>query len=181
MGQYYMAIIIHENDSNEPECIMAFLEAFSGTGMKLMEHSYIENPFVNTFEYLLTKDGLFHKTRVVWAGDYADPEKGYDNMNLYNITEKYPDKSLNNLNIPVKNTEDYHYIVNHTKKQYVDKQKQKMYHPLPLLTAEGNGRGGGDFRGKGKDLIGTWARDVLSVEKVIPDNYTELICEFQEE
>jgi len=179
MGQYYMAIILHENDSNEPEYIMAFLEVFGNTGMKLMEHSYLENRFVNTFEYLLTKDGLFHKTRVVWAGDYADPEKGYD-MNLNHITEKYPDKSLNNLKLPVRNTKDYHYIVNHTKKQYVDKQKHKVYHPLPLLTAEGNGRGGGDFRGIGEDLIGIWARDLLSVEKVIPDNYTELICKFSE-
>jgi hypothetical protein len=104
-----------------------------------------------------------------------------NNENLNQLTGKYPDKSLNKLNIPIKNTKDYHYIVNHTKKQYVDKRKQKLYHPLPLLTAEGNGRGGGDFKGKGEELIGTWARDVLSVEKVIPDNYTELICEFQEE
>lgn len=179
MGQYYMAIILHENDSNEPEYIMAFLEAFC-SGMKLTEHSYLDNPFVNTFEYLLTKDSLFHKTRVVWAGDYADPEKGYDNMNFYNISSEYPDKSLNNLKLPVKSTKDYHYIVNHTKKQYVDKQKHKEFHPLPLLTAEGNGRGGGDFKGIGEDFIGIWARDMLSVEKVIPDNYTELICKFSE-
>lgn len=178
MGQYYMAIILQENEDNEPEYIMAYLEAF-GSGMKLTEHSYLENPFVNTFEYQLTKEGIFYKKRVVWAGDYADNEKGSE-INLYKLTEKYPDKSLNSLNIPVRVTNKFHYIVNHTKKQYTDKRKQRLFHPLPLLTTEGNGRGGGDFRGKGDNLIGIWARDVISVETEIPDKYNELICEFKE-
>lgn len=179
MGQYFMAIILHENEDNKPENIMAFLEAFINSGMKLTEHSYLTNTFVNTFEYQLTKEGMFHKTRVVWAGDYADKEKDSE-CNLHNLTEKYPDKSLNSLNVPIRVTKNFHYIVNHTKKQYTDKRKQKIYHPLPLLTAEGNGRGGGDYNGKGENLIGIWARDVISVEKEIPDNYNELICEFDE-
>jgi hypothetical protein len=49
---------------------------------------------------------------------------------------------------------------------------------LPLLTAEGNGRGGGDYRGENENLIGSWARDIISVEMEIPDGYDELVCEF---
>ena len=53
-------------------------------------------------------------------------------------------------------------------------------HPLPLLVSEGNGRGGGDYNGNNNELCGTWARDCISVEKNIPDNYTELTCDFYE-
>ena len=42
-----------------------------------------------------------------------------------------------------------------------------IIHPLPLLTCEGNGRGGGDFRGN-NPWIGKWARDVISIEKKLP-------------
>jgi hypothetical protein len=48
------------------------------------------------------------------------------------------------------------------------------YHPLPLLTAEGNGRGGGDYRGE-SPLIGSWARDVISVETEAPTDFEELL------
>lgn len=183
MGQYYMAIILGEKptDENNTEFIRAFMEVFiSGGGMKLMEHSYIDNPFVNTFEYQLTKNGMFYKSRVVWGGDYADNEKGLD-KNLHRITNDFPDKNLTTkiTNVDIKSTKDYPYIINHSKKLFVDKQKHHSIHPLPLLTAEGNGRGGGDYRGTKIELIGTWARDVLSVEKEKPDNYEELVCNFQ--
>jgi hypothetical protein len=35
------------------------------------------------------------------------------------------------------------------------------------LTAEGNGRGGGDWKGDGP--VGSWARDVISAETERPD------------
>jgi hypothetical protein len=182
MGQYYMAIILGEKptDENNTEIIRAFMEVFD-SGMKLMEHSYILNPFVNTFEYQLTKNGMFYKSRVVWAGDYADNEQGLD-INLYRITNDFPDKNLTTKlrNEDIKSTNDYPYIINHSKKLFVDKQKHTSIHPLPLLTAEGNGRGGGDYRGSKIELIGTWARDVLSVEKEKPTDYEELVCNFAE-
>ena len=176
MGQYYVAIILADNDSKKAEIIKAYLESFGGSGQKLTEHSYIDNNFVNTFEFQLSKDGMFYKSRVVWAGDYADKEIDSE-KNLNEHTYELPDKSLNELRIPVKNTKEYRYIINHTKKQYVDKEKQ-YYHLLPLLTAEGNGRGGGDYSGDGEQFIGIWARDVISVEKEVPEDYTKLECNF---
>ena len=62
------------------------------------------------------------------------------------------------------------YIVNHTKKEYVDKdivpedKEGWKVHPLPLLTCEGNGRGGGDYR-LWNEFIGYWSRDKISIEK----------------
>jgi hypothetical protein len=73
-----------------------------------------------------------------------------------------------------KNTDNYRFVVNHTKRQFVDKNSVKEHengyriHPLPFLTVEGNGRGGGDYFGS-SELIGSWARDVISVEQFAPD------------
>jgi hypothetical protein len=58
--------------------------------------------------------------------------------------------------------------------------KKNQFHPLPILTAEGNGRGGGDYRGADEDLVGTWARDVISVEMEAPADYTMLVYNFGE-
>jgi hypothetical protein len=81
--------------------------------------------------------------------------------------------------LPHHDTKDYPYLVNHTKKQYVDKRKEEI-HPLPLLTAEGNGAGGGDYRGDNEILCGDWARDVISIETEPPVGYEELLCKFRE-
>jgi len=87
------------------------------------------------------------------------------------------------------------YLVNHDKKEFVNKTKTPKdgngwkIHPLPLLTCEGNGRGGGDFhinteKKQGNvELIGTWARDrisVVSTKTEIPKDFTELIFDLVE-
>ena len=185
MGQYYLAIILADkntnqsnesNESDQPEIIRIFMEPHQhNNGAKLTEHSYLKNNFIQQFEFQLTKDGMFYKSRPVWAGDYADNEPNSES-NLYHIAQDFPNKNLYTNHIIEK---EYPYIVNHTKKQYVNKKKFITYHPLPLLLAEGNGRGGGDYReDKGTKYIGIWARDVISVEKSIPNDYTELKCEF---
>jgi hypothetical protein len=174
MGQYYLAIILADKEESKPEVIRIFMEMF---GSKLTEHSYLENPCVKAFEYQLTKEGMFYKSRVVWAGDYADKEPELE-KNLYHITEQFPNKFFNKRD---ENTTKYQYIINHTKKQFIDKENNKsVYHPLPLLTAEGNGRGGGDYSGVNENLIGIWARDVISVEKDKPEGYEEFINPFNE-
>jgi hypothetical protein len=122
------------------------------------------------------EEGMFYKSRVVWAGDYANNEDDID-KNLYCIAKENPDKYLCRKE---KHMKEYRYIINHTKKQFVDKQKHTLLHPLPLLTAEGNGRGGGDYYGRNEKLIGIWARDLFSIEKEIPEDYEEFECEFDE-
>jgi hypothetical protein len=87
------------------------------------------------------------------------------------------------------------YLVNHDKKEFVNKTKTPKdsdgwkIHPLPLLTCEGNGRGGGDFfvsteKKQGNvELIGVWARDKISVvskKAEIPKGFTELVFDLME-
>ncbi len=79
------------------------------------------------------------------------------------------------------------YIINHDKKEFVDKSKVPdvngwKIHPLPLLTCEGNGRGGGDFKGDSK-LVGSWARNLIEIstkKSTIPKDYKEIIFDLVE-
>ena len=169
MGQYYQVIILGEKNIHIHEIIRVYIEPWYGT--KLLEHSYINNNFVNAVEFLLSPEGIFYKSRILWAGDYADPEEGLG-TNLYNMSHQVSSKEFKPSTII---SNEYKYIINHTKKLYVNKDKYKLYHPLPLLVAEGNGRGGGDYVDKpDEDFVGMWARDVISIEKDKPDDYTEL-------
>ena len=171
MGQYYYSIVLDAQGK-----IVVWMCAHRyGNGAKLTEHSYMGNNFVQTFEFGLSPEGSNHKSRVVWAGDYADSEPEQE-QNLYQQCTEY-----NEIRPTEKDTcPKYRFIVNHSKRLFVDKTKVRSgeegmaYHPLPLLTAEGNGRGGGDYIGE-SPLIGSWARDVISVETEAPTDFEELL------
>lgn len=180
MGQYYVVVILGNKPENgEQEVVRYHLSPHGhGSGSKLCEHSFLQNKFVKIIEQLISPTGIFYKSRIVWAGDYADNEENLS-KNLYRIVE---DKEYTQM-LYIKSGDSYNYIVNHTKKQYVNKANCiSSIHPLPLLVCEGNKRGGGDYWGKHADLCGTWSRDIISVEIDQPsDEYTELTCDFSDE
>lgn len=185
MGQYYKLIILGDEKKQNKEVVLLVLNPQNyNQGAKLMEHSYLNTKMMNTVEYLISKHGKFYKSRIVWAGDYADEEIDDDNeesMNLYRLADDYSSYT------GIVSHSFGRYIVNHTKKLYVDKERKlnnNIIHPLPLLVSEGNSRGGGDYNGRNQHLCGTWARDVISMEENIPDEYVnqglELVCDFEE-
>ena len=165
MGQYYFPMYLSADGK-----ILAWMDPLAyNNGMKLTEHCYMKNPFVNTFEWGLVVGAPFYKARVVWAGDYAEPE--HEGENLHYMCSQYT------LIRPNPRGPGPRYILNHTKKLFVDKEKVpamggRTYHPLPILTAEGNGRGGGDINPS--PLVGSWARDEISVEDS-PHDFEELL------
>jgi len=90
------------------------------------------------------------------------------------------------------------FIINYTKNQYVNIKHVKcenpevwgseewFIHPLPLLTCEGCGRGGGDYH-QSEDhpsyqYIGAWARDIIGVsnQKADVEGFEEIIPDFHE-
>ena len=154
MGQYYKPIILTKGKKS----IVGYWNSFkTNNGGKLMEHSYICNHLCNCVENYLIKNG---GGRVVWAGDYADNEKGKD-YNLYGLAEK-------ELKYDCKDNSNARFLVNVDKKEYVDLWDlttidELTLHPLPLLTAEGNGNGGGDYHGIDNHYVGTWARDYIKL------------------
>ncbi len=187
MGQYYKVIILSDQKKNNKEVILLVINPRDyDAGSKIMEHSYHNTTLMNTVEYLLSVNRPFYKSRIVWAGDYAEPEEGYinneddedndeGNNNLYYLADNYNGYNafVNSNNINNK------YILNHTKKQYVDKYKTtENIHPLPLLVSDISG--GINYSGYNQELCGTWSRDVISVEEKYPEDYTELECNFSE-
>ncbi len=178
MGQYYKPTCLEEN-KRTPKAWMYSHQY--GNGLKLMEHSWMKNNFVNTVESLLKKGGPWYKQPIVWAGDYADKDKGLT-TNVYrrctDTTKIQPEEKIIGMRSP--------FIVNHTLKQFVDKRKVPKVdgwaiHPLPLLTCEGNGDGGGDYFGAdANNLIGTWARNIISVETKAPADYVEIFFDLTE-
>jgi hypothetical protein len=165
MGQYYKPINIdnkqwlysHEYDS----------------GLKIMEHSWVGNLFVGRVMALLVKGGKWYKNRLVWAGDYYGGKEDGDTGPLakpWFCAASDSDK-IKPSTFLTKKEQSSCFLVNHTKKMYVSYaslkgQKGWIINPLPLLTALGNGRGGGDYHDNWpcQELIGTWAGDILSVE-----------------
>lgn len=192
MGQYYKPTNL---DKKEYLYTHDFKETFTrddgvkitvGSGLKLMEHSYIGNRVLNMVERLLTPDGSWYKNRLVWAGDYADHEEGYEktpegyDRNIYTIMEEEGTKLKPTKRKALKK---YRYLTNHSKKCFIDLTKIKedkdgyKIHPLPLLVAEGNGRGGGDFHDD-DSRVGYWARDIISLEDHVLDGYQEMDGQF---
>lgn len=186
MGQYYKPINLdderwlysHDYDS----------------GLKLMEHSWIGNEFVGTVMSLMIKGGDWFRKRIVWAGDYYGPDDvpadGPEEIDYYRQCDE--DLSF----IKIKPTECMNKmmqrsvkLVNHTKKLYVRYDEMIEFdgwivNPLPLLTACGNGRGGGDYREQYPDYdkVGIWAGDVLSIELAVPKGqwYKKFVVAFKE-
>ena len=185
MGQYYFPAIL----DNDGVVIWTARSFDYGSGSKLMEHSWLGGRFTAAVEVKL----LHQPHRLVWAGDYADVKDGEKLIfsQCCELVQKEQEMkkakesiSTNNEGPPnsyiisfgsranraVKHDESHNYIVNHDKKEIVklDSLPTTGYgekvHALPLLTAEGNGRGGGDYEGMDEDKVGSWARDLISVE-----------------
>lgn len=140
------------------------------SGMKLTEHSWMGNDFVNgVLEAIWSRPSA-----VAWIGDYADPSREYELM--------WCDGGLPE--VPFESLPDIHrdgYLVNRSKGVYVDlaeyaekaayepswaKGESWCIHPLPILTAVGNGRGGGDYHGACMGMVGAWAFDEIEYTRV---------------
>jgi hypothetical protein len=186
MGQYYKPINIDKKECICPHDIKGKYKGYDGKmveigqGAKLMEHSYIGNPLLNAVESLLIPSGAWYKAHLVWAGDYADPEKGTTNANYTegrNLYDLIDEENGTKLTPPFsKRPKEFHYLTNHDLKCVIDLNKIKKdsegfkIHPLSLLICEGNGRGGGDFHGE-DSRIGSWARNSISLESQVLEDY----------
>lgn len=201
MGQYYKPIILRPKQDGKQDEVEFWWYSHDfkyklssgvevGSGLKLMEHSWINNKFVGEVECFL----INRPERLVWAGDYADEEP--DGETLYSkCDDKHKLSPTNGLDLSVlKNI----FVVNHDKKEFY-KRPSKLYHyetdengrrrreydwvvnPLPILTCEGNGRGGGDYHGEG-ELVGSWARDHIEYSQEKPgEDYIEIYPGFKED
>lgn len=177
MGQYYKPVNI---DSMECLCSYDF-----AVGSKLIEHGWIGNTFVGAVMSIMKPGQRWYKAPIVWAEDYYG---GTENPEDNDISFYDTSVCTKSINTPMSMDEQLKAIlVNHTKKEYVvfskvpiNEETNWQFNPLVLLTTLGNGRGGGDFDGTDLDKVGIWAKDRLSIETDIPDNFKELKVYFDE-
>lgn len=174
MGQYFKPVIIDKKDSKK---VVASLQAHDFfNGLKLMEHSYVGNNFVNAFTTLINdENGKYKGYPMVWCGDYADDV--LEGKNYYDIARD------NNTDEDVKDLKanEYRYFINKTKKEFVDIEDcpsgktsdDLIVHPLPILTSLGNGRSHDYYPKEGElKFIGSWAMDVIVSSNKCPNEKT---------
>lgn len=195
MGQYFHGVILNKDFRTTYRNKKAELVLYPhdyGMGAKLMETAWLGNPYIAIFEELLA--GKFYGYPFVWCGDYADDIRCYlENITPEEFEEKYGDtiyipysfsSKLRNVEL-ASETGKYRYLLNITKKQFVDLEKKNepdewVVHPLPLLCCNSNQRGGGDYWGKDEEKVGLWAYDNIGVGNEIPEDFVELEINFEE-
>lgn len=199
MGQYYKIgmkingqVISNDRKYTDSDYVMA----------KLMEHSYIGNWLLDSVAAAIYKENCEHNepVRLAWVGDYADEDNGKEVSNITNGELTYDNVWGGNPLTPnhvfnrVKHF-GYHnrFLVNLDKKVYISfdwylkyaKENHKdtglIINPISLLTAIGNGRGGGDYSGTHEDLVGSWAWDRITITDKAPAGFEELKITFEEE
>ncbi|GGN78333.1 hypothetical protein [Nocardia rhizosphaerihabitans] len=160
MAQYFKAVFLDADTG----AVTGSLRP--GISFKLIEHAWQGSWFVDDVSRILTTP-----TRMVWAGDYADAEPGYDPNgevpnNLYHLADKLA-------TTPVPDTDVGGYLVNHDRRLYLRTDHltaEDQIHPLPALTIENHQGDVEDPDG----LVGTSARQLISVNDTPPDGYTEI-------
>ena len=205
MGQYYMPTLIAKDGT-----ISTLYSHEYDNGLKLMEHSYIGNNFVNAVCTQIWKNPM----KVAWIGDYSNiPWEGtYTKYISRDDFEKICYKVWGNEQESFRIHPKPHryltmekrrrYLINHTTKEYLDLENyieknkwhkksewstyangrvadNKTYeydvcvHPLPLLTACGNGRGGGDYPYcfPNYNDVGRWAFCEIELTRIKPKGY----------
>lgn len=191
MGQYYRPIL---GDKYGLNC-KVYDRTVDGeyTLAKLLEHSWWRNPFVNAFsENLYEEPG-----RVCWVGDYADEPEDFcfSNCSAFYVPcyrAIWGDKVKLQTILSTGFTLDEKFLVNYDTKEYVDLEEYKklsvdkhgwVIHPLPLLTAVGNDRGGGDFHegNTGYENVGMWAWHLISIADKVPKGFSKFLLVFKED
>lgn len=185
MGQYYMPCMLKDKSN----AVGGHLYSHQwDNGLKLMEHSYVGNNFVAAVESLLLPGQPWYRKRIVWSGDYGDMNRLYKGcVDANNHRDLVDEPIQRTLAKSIYRVSNYPYILNFTKRQFVDIRKVPVLdkgdhkwsvHPLPLLTCDGNGRGGGDY-GLDNPYVGVWAKHRIGIANEVPKGFTEIVPNFE--
>ena len=187
MGQYYL-IAVKEED--KPVAVYKpKTDKDQWVGLKLLEHGYLCTNVCKAVGKLLSG----RPVQIAWCGDYSDEDGDYDCANgdlKYDMVwgEDVIERILKSARFGWKGK----YLVNVTKKEYISFDKyfkncekagvEKGWEicPFTVLTAIGNGRGGGDYSGVNEELAGTWAWDAICISGKKPTDCKELDICFKE-
>jgi len=180
MGQYYKFINLDKKEKCDREQYP----------LKLTEHSYVGNQYCNDILTLLSNE--WKGDRVIHVGDYATEKDSTFTSNIIGtLKREFKQKeTFYSYGITFKDVEpnkvkkSIRYVYNLDKKQFIDLYHQPIidiwywdnnvslgkFNSFALLTACGNGQGGGDYFGCNNDEVGSWAGDhFVSSEKELEE------------
>ena len=169
MGQYYRFINLDKKEKCDRNMYP----------LKLTEHSYVGNDNCNDILTLL--NSKWEGDRVIHVGDYATGTDDTTTSHLisklnreFNLKDSFFNyaEGFNDIE-PDKVNKKIRYVYNLDKKEFVDLYHQPIiniwygdgeaafakFNSFALLTACGNGQGGGDYCGVNEEEIGSWAGD----------------------
>ena len=181
MGQYYRGAVLEKSalKRNEVKVEFSLCPYQHNNGAKLMEHSYVGNYYVEAYERELSS--RYYGSPFVWVGDYADNK--FDKFNVYELAHNKTTE-VDKKTLCSEDRSNWKYLINFDKKMFVripELSENWDIHPLPLLCADGNQRGGGDYYGANEELVGSWAYDRIGIDNEIPKGITtELVVSFKE-
>jgi hypothetical protein len=206
MGQYYHPTMIDESGN-----IFWIYTHHYGDGLKLMEHSYIGNATMNAVLGIILDHPMRIAWIGDYSdeqyGDRYERKLPWEKFRqVYDAV--YGSHQQDHLIAPTPMAHDTDstgwYLVNHTEKSFLSldayirmnkwEESWKNHrtgeteswdmcvHPLSLLTACGNDRGGGDYHSgyPGYDQVGSWAFDLIELTKKQPEQYREVHFSFSE-
>lgn len=200
MGQYYHTYVIKEN--GKEHFLNRRVEGEDYVPAKLMEHSWVGNAWSEAVVDFFLRDNK--KARVFWVGDYYAEQaaefhcsNGGETFGV--LISKYPKlkEACANKNTDIlpaaKNQCNSGYLLNYDAKKFLDIKNYCKFsnsggwilHPLPLLTACGNGLSSGDYSKDyiNSSLVGCWAGDLISLvenKSDVPSNFEEFEVFFKE-
>ena len=160
---------------------------YNFSGLKLMEHSWLENDFVNGVLESIWENPC----NVAWVGDYATEMNDFDGHYTKEVYKTVWGDGHDESECPFDEVPTTHrdgYVLNLDKGVYIDLRRYAsvagfkskwsegiwIVHPLPILTCIGNGRGGGDYHGTCMDMVGSWAMDRIVFTEDWPSAFMEI-------
>ena len=199
MGQYYRAAVL-DCKTSKPDVIITSYDYNCGaklTEHSYVNNDFVTATllYINRFgPKRLIWSGDYGEKTDMKNPDWALYNKTSEEVGLYfdNIWAENPKKNqfapapFSNQEMEAawhedtyKYDQDYspRYIHNLSKNLWIDLNdydkdpKGLNLNPIPLLTAIGNGKGGGDYEGTNMELIGTWAGDMFEVFTESEVNY----------
>lgn len=201
MGQYYRPFVA-DNSGTVSILKNHDFECFS----KLTEHSWISNPFVNAVYTLISKStkrvawiGDYANDHHVYvelrAASKGKPFPEWDQYSEYCLMawgddvstlprSQFPDDEFLSDYVLKKKKK---FLLNHSQQSYLDMTEYAKkntrdgwcVNPLPILTACGNGQGGGDYHSQvGIEDVGSWAFDFIEFSSKVPTDYKKEVYFF---
>lgn len=174
MGAYYKAAVYDEHAAP------VILENPFG-GVKLMEHAWRDNQYVNSVLLWLRA----HPAHLVWLCDYHRDDD-YKFLSTFRFDWDYLEH-VNLLRYAMPG-ETVRYIINQSRGEYIDMLGLEgnadgwVIHPLPILTnSDDTSQGGGDYHPV-DGRRGKWRYDVITASDDLPVGLTDVTadCQFYE-